>query len=231
MNDVRRFPDFTNSLEWNEVARQAYVAQIVEPRGYIPIPAAVWTINNSHCLLIGTRSDSAERRWFLGARAQQILPFTPSSVSEYTNLTHLSEFKCGLGRLTLCTFPKFASTWLLRLEFPWWLQDVSVEIWRYDGRDVDLFSPGATRIEPSEVLQSDTPVILLPPNPNRKGAYIFNAGGSKLAIELDGDASFANSAIVLDRTGNFEAPYGFSGSISGVWEFPGTGHAEIREFL
>lgn len=25
------------------------------------------------------------------------------------------------------------------MQFPYWLNDVSVEIWRYDGQDIDLF--------------------------------------------------------------------------------------------
>jgi hypothetical protein len=44
-----------------------------------------------------------------------------------------------LRTLNLLIFPKFTTTWILDIAFPYWLPDVSIEVWRYDGRDIDQF--------------------------------------------------------------------------------------------
>lgn len=33
--------------------------------------------------------------------------------------------------------PKLLSPWILELKFPYWLDQIYMEVWRYDGRDID----------------------------------------------------------------------------------------------
>ncbi len=144
MTDTRFLPDFTNTLEWNLIARQSYQAQPATPTGYLPLPARSFTIDGSYTVMVGVRSVSAERRWWLGCWAEQRLLFSPSSTSDFTAFVKTKQFGCQLGSLTLCTFPKLQSPWILYLRFPWWLEDAMVEIWRYDGRDQTVFDAIAT---------------------------------------------------------------------------------------
>ena len=134
----RQFPDFRETLEWNLVARATYQAPIgglVSDR----LPARQWLIQNSHLLIIGVSSTSARSTWKTGGWAAQILPFLPSSTSQYVAAVQSSRKWLRLGTLTLVTFPKVMRTYLLEISFPYWFEDVSVEIWRYDGRDLDTF--------------------------------------------------------------------------------------------
>jgi hypothetical protein len=134
----RQYPDFRENLEWNLVARQSYQApQNVQVSDRLP--ARQWLIQNSHLLIIGVSSTSARSTWRTGGWAAQILPFLPSSTSQYVAAVQSSRKWLRLGTLTLVEFPKHLPTYLLEISFPYWFDDVSVEIWRYDGRDLDTF--------------------------------------------------------------------------------------------
>jgi hypothetical protein len=134
----RQFPDFRENLEWNLVARQSYQApQNVQVSDRLP--ARQFLIENSHLLIIGTSSTSARSTWRTGGWAAQILPFLPSSTSVYVAAVQGQGKWLRLGTLTLVEFPKIMPTYLLEISFPYWLDNVSIEVWRYDGRDLDTF--------------------------------------------------------------------------------------------
>lgn len=90
---------------------------------------------NSHILLIGTASNSALNHWFLGARASQYLYVSPSVNSNLISGVQTSEVKrVGLNRLTLVRFPDYGILpYVLQLEIPYWLEDIYVEVWEYQG--------------------------------------------------------------------------------------------------
>lgn len=139
----RRFPDFLDAMEWNLVARQSYQANngvVVVDR----LPPRNWLVENSNVLIIGVDSNSARSYWRTGGWAAQIIPFQPSSTSVYPAAVQAQRKWLRLKVLTLCVFPKISDTWILEVSFPYWFNDVSVEIWRYDGRDYDAFDPLAT---------------------------------------------------------------------------------------
>ena len=132
----RQYPDFRDTIEWNLVARQSYQApQNVQVSDRLP--ARQFLIENSHLLIIGTSSTSARSTWRTGGRAAQILPFLPSSTSQYVAAVQSQRKWLRLGTLTLVEFPKIMPTYVLEVSFPYWLDNVAVEIWRYDGRDLD----------------------------------------------------------------------------------------------
>jgi len=134
----RQFPDFRDTLEWNLVNRSSYQAVnnvSVNDR----LPSRTFLIENSHVLIIGVSSNSARSTWKTGGWAAQILPFSPSSTSQFVAAVQSSRRWLRLYSPTLVVFPKVLPTYLLEMSFPFWLNDVSVEIWRYDGRDFDVF--------------------------------------------------------------------------------------------
>lgn len=135
----RLFPNFTDTLEWNLVARQTYLAPTT-PTPYLNrLPDRQFLIENSHVLIIGARSDGARSYWQTGSWASQLLPFLPSSTTDYVAAVQHERRWIRLRVLNLLIFPKIIDTWILNLAFPYWLPDVSVEIWRYDGADIDQF--------------------------------------------------------------------------------------------
>lgn len=101
---------------------------------YIPI-APIYTNPNSHVLLIGTYSASAKPYWFLGARASQYLYVSPSTSSNFISGVQASDIKrVGLNRLTLVKFDNYdVLPYTLQLEIPYWLEDIYVEVWEYQG--------------------------------------------------------------------------------------------------
>lgn len=136
----RQFPDFTNTQEWNLVGRGNYEVQRLSEKSYVPIPSQNWYIANSSVIIVGISTTNSSTRWKTGGWAQQILPFLPSSNSNFVAATQTERRWIRLGTLTLCVFPKIVSSWILELSFPFWLEQVTVEIWRYDGADVDVFT-------------------------------------------------------------------------------------------
>ncbi|QYO62783.1 hypothetical protein [Leptolyngbya sp. 7M] len=135
----RRFLDFTDTLEWNLVERTSYQAPQTPTPYQNRLLARSWVIENSHVLLIGCRSDSARSYWVTAGWASQLLLFLPSTTSNFPAATQTRRTRLQLGLLTLCVFPKISPSWLLRVDFPYWLDDVSIEIWRYDGADLTVF--------------------------------------------------------------------------------------------
>lgn len=101
---------------------------------YTPI-SPIYATPNSHILLIGTHSQKAEAHWFLGARASQYLYVSPSMNSNLISGVQTSEVKrIGLNRLTLVQFPNYGILpYILQLEIPYWLEDIYVEVWEYQG--------------------------------------------------------------------------------------------------
>lgn len=72
--------------------------------------------------------------------------------------------------------------------------------------------------------------VLLASNPNRIGAMIWNNSSGRLYLDFDEVVTNANYAIRLDPSAGYEIPYGYTGTIAGIWS-NNNGFALIREFL
>lgn len=137
--NVRQLPDFLDAIEWNLVRRESLTAPET-PTPYLNrLPDRSYLIENSHALIIGIDSNSARSNWDTGGWAYPIIPFLPSSTSNYPAATFAAGHRIRLRRLNFVMFQRLSPTWILELKFPYWLNDVSIEVWRYDGRDIDLF--------------------------------------------------------------------------------------------
>lgn len=99
---------------------------------YDPIQP-IYTTPRSPLLLIGTKSETALRRWFLGAIASQFLYVSPSTTSYVISGVQAQESrKIGLNRLTLVKFEDYGiSPYILQLSIPYWIEDITVEVWEY----------------------------------------------------------------------------------------------------
>lgn len=138
MNE-RQLPDFLDPIEWNLVARASYTAPET-PTPYLNrLPLRSYLIQNSHALIFGLESQSARSNWDTGAWCYQLIPFLPSSTSNFPAAVQAGGHRLRLRRLNFVMFQRLSDQWVLEVQFPYWLNDVSVEIWRYDGRDIDLF--------------------------------------------------------------------------------------------
>lgn len=134
----RNLLDFSDTIEWNLVARQTY--QVATPsRIWERLPNRDFFIENSQVLIIGLSAEFSRSTWYTGGWASQLLPFLPSSTSIFPAIVQAKSFKLRLGIQNLIVFPRFLPLWILQLSFPYWLEDVTVEIWRYDGRDLAVF--------------------------------------------------------------------------------------------
>lgn len=131
----RDLPQLLESIEWNLVARASYQVQpgTVQER----LPDRTWLIQNSSVVIVGIKETSPMRRssWVTGGWASQVLPFLPSSTSQFVAVTENARKWLKLGILNLLIFPKVSDQWVLSVSFPRWFESVDVEVWRYDGED------------------------------------------------------------------------------------------------
>lgn len=142
--EPRRLPDIASNLEWNLVDRSSYTATENGDGTYTPIPPITRIIENSHTLMIGVKSSMASPNWYTGGWAAQRLLLIPSALTEFTANVQTCNFRLKLGVLNLCMFPKHQETWMLYLKIPKWVKQATVEIWRYDGTEQDLFTVADT---------------------------------------------------------------------------------------
>ncbi|MCU0525162.1 MAG: hypothetical protein MUF72_10085 [Elainella sp. Prado103] len=132
---TRRLPDLNLPSEWQLISTATLIGQ---PSGlrYWQIEQQNFTVN-SHVALVGVSSEYALSRWFVGAYASMLVP---SPVSGSSTLVSIDAWRkvCSLGRYTLIDFPKIINPPItLNLRFPKWQREVFIEVWQYNGNDID----------------------------------------------------------------------------------------------
>ncbi|KJH69400.1 hypothetical protein [Aliterella atlantica] len=102
---------------------------------YTPIPP-IYVTATTHTLLVGIVSNSARVHWFLGARVSQYLYVSPSSAMGLISGVQAADSKrAGLSRLTLIEFKNYnVIPYVVEVAVPYWLEDVYVEVWQYNGQ-------------------------------------------------------------------------------------------------
>lgn len=135
---ARRLPDLSENLEWNLVLREERSAVWIDGNKYTPIPDRFQTISDSNVLAIGVTSNNAPRNWYTGGFVSKFENISPSSTSVFNGVMESFNKKMRLHSLNLVVFPKLEDNWILRLSTPKWFSHVLWEVWRYDGRDLDL---------------------------------------------------------------------------------------------
>ena len=79
-------------------------------------------------------------------------------------------------------------------------------------------------------------VTILASNANRKGATISNTDANALYLDLSGGTASATSFTVALGAGSttptyYEVPFGYTGTITGIWAADGAGSALVTEFV
>lgn len=128
--------DFGNNLNWDLALRTTYSARPApnEASGYFPIPPKTILLDR-YILAIGASSSLAKPNWRLAGFVSPRLLFSPSSTSEYIALVQSEkEQAILLNQLTLVRFTDFGVTpYVMQISIPSWLQQLSLEIWKYQG--------------------------------------------------------------------------------------------------
>lgn len=135
----RNLTELENSIEWNLVSRRT-VQGIPNPGNrYYKIPTQSFAID-SYVVQIGLRNDLAPTHWQVGGYATMLLPILPSSTTDFTAAVAAYRQVLRLGVLNLVVLPKLVSPWILEIRFPKWMAQMYLEVWKYDGEDVDEFA-------------------------------------------------------------------------------------------
>jgi hypothetical protein len=133
--------DFNNSFNWNLALRNTYNAVPITADGeqFQPIPVITVTVT-SRILLIGARNLYAKPNWFLAAKVNPRLFFSPSSTSQFLPaIASYPRVKIGLGRLNLVRFNSFdLPEYVLEITPEKWHKQLMLEIWQYTGELGDL---------------------------------------------------------------------------------------------
>lgn len=137
----------SDSLNWDLVTRQSLNGvKISGENTFLINPYS--TVLNSRLVLVGCKSTSAKQSWRLGCWANFRLLFSPSSTSEYVSAIQFYAKSCHLNRLNLIEVPEiYPWPYLLYLEFPRWLGNIDIEIWKYSGIAEDSTEKILYRIE------------------------------------------------------------------------------------
>lgn len=80
----------------------------------------------------------------------------------------------------------------------------------------------------TNVAASATNVTLLAANTNRIGATIYNDSTSILYVKLGATASTTSYTLQMGSKTYYEAPYGYTGQIDGIWSVA-NGSARVGE--
>jgi hypothetical protein len=139
--------DLSNSLNWDLVVRQTYQVKWLSETTFEALPDQSFTLD-SRLLMVGVKCSKAQNTWWLGARLSMRLPVLPSSTSQFPASVEACRKRCRLDSLTLIDFPVLGvSPYILNVEFPYWFEDASLEIWKYSGPDTTTDSEALSRIE------------------------------------------------------------------------------------
>lgn len=173
----RRLPDLNENLEWNLVIRESKSVIWNDTTHYTPIPDRFVNISGSNVLAIGVSSDNIPKSWYTGGFVSQLQNVSPSSTSIFNSVMQSYNQKVRLNNLNLIAFPKLNSDWILRLSTPKWFKNVTWEVWRHDGRDIDLFTNPSHDWVDLEMINGATAIQGGWPNPgvciNERGLVEF----------------------------------------------------------
>lgn len=131
--------ELTNSLNWNVAYKQKLQAQGTGVEGeFYPIRRQNF-LCPSNLLLIGCSSTKAKDKWYLGCRVSVNLSLGEiDSGSDFTGVTEIYRANAPLRRLKLMHWRAYTpKPYLVILDIPWWLEQVSIEAYWYDGTESD----------------------------------------------------------------------------------------------
>ncbi|MGL5805390.1 MAG: hypothetical protein ACRC11_08095 [Xenococcaceae cyanobacterium] len=127
--------DLSNPLSWNIAFQQTLKATPTGNAGeFYPIRRQNF-LCPSNILLIGSSSTKAKSSWWLGCRVSVNLSIgPPDSSSKYTGIIEVARANVGLNQLKLFHWQEYEpKPYVILLFIPWWLEEVEIEAYWYDG--------------------------------------------------------------------------------------------------
>ena len=111
-----------------------------EPNSYNPIRRQNF-LCPSNLLLIGCSSTKARSNWWLGCRVSVNLSLGEfDSASEFTGVAEIYRANVGLRQMKLLHWQAYEpKPYIVTLSVPWWLEQLSVEAYWYDGAQSDNY--------------------------------------------------------------------------------------------
>ena len=142
--------DLGNRLNWNLLRRGEYKAQIFYQTELEYRYRAIKDIQlaaRSPILMIGVSSPMAKSHWKTGAWISMWLPILPASTTQFTATVSAHTQRCFLRQLNLIQFPYLGiSPFIVNVAFPYWLEEVKLEVWQY-GESIDgVYEPPNTEL-------------------------------------------------------------------------------------
>lgn len=108
------------------------------PGNYKPIPDLFIPITfTGQLLAISASSSTAKDTWKTAGWIWQRVLVNIGTGSTVPNATVQRKYKFYLEQLTVLTIPKLASEYALSLSIPYWLSQLSFEIYEYTGEVID----------------------------------------------------------------------------------------------
>lgn len=126
--------DLSNSNNWVSVYQANFAAVPIQGvrNQFTPIPVIVIPNSfDSHTLAVGASSFQTKPTWHLGFWLSMNVQLPGIGKAEAYNKS------IPLG-LNIVRFPHISSTYTLRASIPRWHKEMSIEIWKYVGSEVDI---------------------------------------------------------------------------------------------
>jgi hypothetical protein len=126
--------DLTAPGVWESIYDEDFDAVQPVAGRYVAIPRKDLPILLEESVIaIGTSSSTAPPHWRYAGRIVQRAHIPGIS----TGLVDGREQKCKLNIITLAIFPLVVPQYRLAYEFPHWITNLSLSLWRYTGPEVD----------------------------------------------------------------------------------------------
>lgn len=95
-----------------------------------------------------------------------------------------------------------------------------------------VVQPNSSAAAVTTVASGIASVTIKAANTARRGLTVLNTDANVLYLLVGGGTASATnlSVIVAATTGYWEAPYGFTGAITGIWAADGAGSAYVTEY-
>lgn len=123
--------DLTNLDNWALVWENSTQAQRLEDKTYIPIPEIICPFPlNKSLIAIEVSSVSALKEWALAAYLNQIVNI--ANFGTYSKAI-LSSNKVFFKKVNLVSFPLTANEYFLYFKVPYYIEDITLKLWKYTG--------------------------------------------------------------------------------------------------
>jgi hypothetical protein len=115
---------------WQQIYHQLLQATQLGPKTYLPIPKFILPTQISKRVIVaGASSQSAKGNWRYAGR---LIPIVDCGAVDFGQ-AELRGLGVPLNKGQIFILPQFASTYQLRFEPFYWMEDILLSVWEFDG--------------------------------------------------------------------------------------------------